>query len=121
MKYDKVTMQMENTKSNVLSAMMFGLIPCLTAPKIAVGNVSTPDPLTKLVMIKSSSEMMNASMNPAAIIVNQVSEPVLRPFRRIIPSFSGLDLSPILALLALNLVLRLVVHPVMDAGRRLFF
>lgn len=61
------------------------------------------------------------SMNPAAMIVNQLSDPVLRPFRRIIPSFSGIDLSPILALLALNLVLRLVVHPVMDAGRKLFF
>ena len=45
-------------------AMMLGLIPCFTAPKIAVGKVSTPAPLTKLVMIKSSSEMMNANRKP---------------------------------------------------------
>jgi len=61
------------------------------------------------------------SHNPVAVIANQLSEPILRPFRRILPSFSGIDLSPILALLALNLVLRLVVHPVTDAGRRFFF
>ena len=50
---------------SVLSAMMLGLIPCFTAPKIAVGRVSMPAPLMKLVMMKSSSEMMNASRKPA--------------------------------------------------------
>ena len=44
--------------------MMFGLMPAFTAPKIAVGSVSTPAPLTKLVMMKSSSEMMKASRKP---------------------------------------------------------
>ena len=44
--------------------MMFGLIPCLTDPKIAVGSVSMPAPLTKFVMMKSSSEMMKASSQP---------------------------------------------------------
>lgn len=28
-------------------------------------------------------------------IVNQLTEPVLRPIRRVIPSFNGLDISPI--------------------------
>ncbi len=44
--------------------MMFGLMPCFTEPKIAVGRVSTPAPLTKLVMMKSSKEMMKASRKP---------------------------------------------------------
>ena len=48
-------------------AMMLGLMPCLTLPKIAVGSVSIPAPLTKLVMMKSSSEMMKARSQPDTI------------------------------------------------------
>ncbi len=59
-----MTKTTETMSISVESAMMFGLMPCLTAPKIAVGRVSTPAPLTKLVMMKSSREMMKASRNP---------------------------------------------------------
>ena len=54
--------------------------------------------------------------HPVVQLVEEVASPVLRPFRRILPAMGGLDLSPILALLALNLVLRLVVHPLQDLG-----
>ncbi len=57
--------------------------------------------------------------HPLAQLVEEIASPVLRPFRRILPSLGGLDLSPILALLALNLVLGLVVHPIQDLGRGL--
>ena len=40
---------------SVEMAMMFGLMPCLTEPKMAVGRVSIPAPLRKLVMMKSSN------------------------------------------------------------------
>lgn len=39
--------------------------------------------------------------NPVAAIANTISEPVLRPFRQLIPTLGGFDLSPILALIAL--------------------
>lgn len=32
-------------------------------------------------------------------IINQLTEPVLRPIRRFMPNFSGLDLSPLIAFL----------------------
>jgi YggT family protein len=41
--------------------------------------------------------------------LRDVSEPYLRIFRRIIPSFGGFDFSPILALIVLGLVNRIVV------------
>jgi len=59
--------------------------------------------------------------HPAAQIINRISYPILKPFRKILPAFQGLDLSPILALIALNLIQRLVVHPITDLGRSLFF
>ncbi len=40
--------------------------------------------------------------NPVVQVFHQVSEPVLRPFRRLLPPVSGMDFSPILALLILQ-------------------
>ena len=59
--------------------------------------------------------------HPAAQIISGISYPILKPFRRILPAFQGIDLSPILALVTLNLIQRLVVHPITDFGRSLFF
>ena len=39
--------------------------------------------------------------HPAARVLAQLTEPVLRPARRIIPSISGVDLSPMLVVVAL--------------------
>lgn len=47
--------------------------------------------------------------NPATAIIGTLSEPVLRPLRRIIPPMGGFDLSPMLAIIglfALNIVIR---------------
>ncbi|HNP64178.1 MAG TPA: YggT family protein [Woeseiaceae bacterium] len=47
--------------------------------------------------------------NPATAIIATLSEPVLRPLRRIIPPMGGFDLSPMLAIIglfALNIVIR---------------
>jgi YggT family protein len=42
------------------------------------------------------------SYNPAVAIVNTITEPVLRPFRRIIPPIGGIDISPIFAIILLS-------------------
>ena len=39
--------------------------------------------------------------NPATAIINTLTEPVLRPFRRVLPPMGGFDLSPILAIILL--------------------
>ncbi|MGB5489497.1 MAG: YggT family protein [Woeseiaceae bacterium] len=39
--------------------------------------------------------------NPATAIITTLTEPVLRPFRRIIPSMGGFDISPIFAVILL--------------------
>lgn len=50
------------------------------------------------------------SYNPAAQLVNQICEPLLAPFRRILPNLGGLDISPIFAFIALNLIDMLVIN-----------
>ncbi len=42
--------------------------------------------------------------NPASAFVAGIAEPVLRPFRRIVPSMGGIDISPIFAIIALKAV-----------------
>ena len=44
------------------------------------------------------------SYHPAAVLLQQVTEPILAPARKLIPPIGGLDLSPILVFMVLNLV-----------------
>ncbi|HFJ0419473.1 YggT family protein [Pseudomonas aeruginosa] len=50
------------------------------------------------------------SYNPGAQLVNQICEPLLIPFRKLLPNLGGLDLSPIFAFLALKLIDMLVIN-----------
>ncbi|MHC8353485.1 YggT family protein [Pseudomonas sp. RT4P38] len=50
------------------------------------------------------------SHNPGAELVNQICEPALAPFRKILPSMGGLDISPILAFIVLKLIDMLVIN-----------
>ena len=59
------------------------------------------------------------SYHPAARILGDISDPVLLPFRRLMPNLGGLDISPIFAILAISLVQRLVVNPLLDLSRTL--
>lgn len=44
--------------------------------------------------------------------LRDVSEPVLRVFRAILPSFGGIDLSPMIAIIVIQLVSRLVASTI---------
>ncbi len=50
--------------------------------------------------------------NPSNVFVRlvyQVTEPILAPLRRIIPPFAGIDITPMVALMLLELARRLVI------------
>ena len=42
--------------------------------------------------------------NPAYLLLRQIIEPIMSPFRRLLPDMSGIDLSPILAFLSIKVV-----------------
>jgi YggT family protein len=56
------------------------------------------------------SWVAQGSQNATAMLVNQLCEPLLTPIRRILPGMGGLDLSPIVAFLILNLIDMLVIR-----------
>ncbi|MGF1525931.1 MAG: YggT family protein [Candidatus Competibacterales bacterium] len=57
--------------------------------------------------------------HPGISVLRQLTEPVLRPARQLLPPVSGLDLSPILVMIALQLGRFLVIDPLRDLGIQL--
>jgi YggT family protein len=49
--------------------------------------------------------------NPASDLLYKLTEPLLRPARRILPDMSGLDLSPMLVMIGLTLLKMLLMPP----------
>ncbi|MGH8172526.1 MAG: YggT family protein [Rhodanobacteraceae bacterium] len=56
------------------------------------------------------------SYHPIVPLVMQLTEPVLKPIRRVLPAVSGIDFSPVLALLAITLARVLIAKPLLDLG-----
>lgn len=59
------------------------------------------------------------SYHPMVPLIAQLTDPVLRPIRRVLPDLGGLDLSPLVAMLAIYLARALVVAPLQDLGAML--
>jgi len=57
--------------------------------------------------------------NPALGLLYSLTEPLMRPARRLLPAVGGLDLSPIAVFILLYLSRILIVAPLMDLGRAL--
>ena len=47
--------------------------------------------------------------NPAVVLLYQVTDPILEPLRRVIPSVGPLDITPIVAMILLDVVRRLLL------------
>ena len=63
-----------------------------------------------LIMVIASWVAPN-SYNPALILINQLLEPVVAPVRRIMPDMGGLDLSPLIVLLGIQVLEILLLSP----------
>jgi YggT family protein len=55
------------------------------------------------------SWMSPGQQNPATAIISTLTEPILRPVRRIIPPMGGFDISPIFVIIALGALTRLLM------------
>ncbi|CAH0992940.1 hypothetical protein SIN8267_03079 [Sinobacterium norvegicum] len=56
------------------------------------------------------------SRHPALTLLHQVNEPVMAPFRRILPDMGGLDLSPILVFISINVLEIMIRHGAVASG-----
>lgn len=68
-----------------------------------------------LIMI-IASWIAPGSHHPALVLVNQICEPVMKPFRNLLPPMGGLDLSPILVFMTLQVLSVVVGHLSQQVG-----
>lgn len=62
------------------------------------------------------SWVAQGNYNPIISVIYALTDPVLGPARRLIPPLGGLDLSPMVVIIGLQLVLMLAVQPLRDLG-----
>lgn len=68
--------------------------------------------LTITILVQAVMSWFGASMHsPASSLLFSVNEPMLRPVRRILPPVGGLDLSPLVVILVLQVLIRLIPLP----------
>jgi YggT family protein len=56
------------------------------------------------------------SYNPVLILINQILEPAIKPIRKMMPDMGGIDLSPIIAFLLIQVLEILVVKVLVQAS-----
>ena len=76
---------------------------------IAVGSLMLKVFFFALIGSVILSWVAPGSHNPAAQLINQICEPLLAPFRKLMPNLGGLDISPIFAFMAIHLFDRFVL------------
>jgi YggT family protein len=60
--------------------------------------------------------ILNMSNQFVAMVANalySITEPLLRPIRRLVPNFGGLDISPIILFLAIYFIRLVILYPLM--------
>jgi len=67
-------------------------------------------------VIMSWFSPMGLRRHPVTDLLYSLTEPLMRPARRLIPPIGGLDLSPIAVFILLELTLILLIQPIRDFG-----
>ena len=95
----------------LLAGFVFGNIVSLAAVSaILVAGTILKIYFWALLIMIIASWIAPGSGHPALVLVNQISEPLMKPFRNLLPPMGGLDLSPILAFLVLQVLAIVVAH-----------
>lgn len=72
-----------------------------------------------LIIIQVVLSWISPGHNPNTVIFDQLTQPILAPFRRLIPPISGLDLSPIFAILAIKLFQIVVIGSIVQVTQQM--
>ena len=73
-------------------------------------NISLKIAFFAIIIVIVVSWIAPQSYNPAVSLLRQISDPLMAPFRKIIPPMGGLDFAPMLAMFVIH-VLRSIILP----------
>ncbi len=113
-------------------------IAALYLMHLLVGRAITPGGLVVLSLADLLSLLLNlylitiliqvilswvspGARNPILTLLYGLNEPLLRPARRVLPAVSGIDFSPLVVLIAIQLAKILMLAPIRDVGMRLAY
>jgi len=114
----------------LLEYVLIGLLPKFSIPSPqGLFVLALTETLSLLVNVFLFSIIIQAVIswvnpggyNPIIGLLNQLTAPVLNPVRRFVPPISGLDLSPMVAIIILYLITLLFIQPLTDLGRQLAY
>jgi YggT family protein len=107
----------EIIKYFVITALSFGVPNILGLLLLAIGD--SIKLVLELMFYAIFLQFIVGLIQPSSPIyqvLSKLTSPALRPFQRIIPTVGGFDLSPIPALIILQLLIIIVVNPILGMG-----
>jgi YggT family protein len=108
---------------SLISIAAYGVIPAL--PGLMITSLAQLLHLLiyifiVAVFIQVLLSWVNPGMyNPATVILYRLTEPILKKARQLLPPSGGMDFSPILVFVVLQLTIILLINPLADLGRSL--
>ena len=104
-----------------LTALLLGHSPRLTGIIVlSLGELAKLAVYTVIfsIFIRSLlSWISTGSQHPISQLLESLTDPILQPVRRALPTTGGVDLSPLLIFILIMLFLKLIIQPIIDAGR----
>jgi YggT family protein len=105
---------------NLLYIILAGVFPNAASALIwsVIGIVATIVKIYFFSILASIifSWVAPGSQHPALALLHQVNEPVMAPVRKLLPSMGGLDLSPILVFIVINVLNIFLNHAAVATG-----
>ena len=105
--------------ATLVLAWLVAVVKMLVLQQLLLGGIAPSQALVAgvLILVKESLSLIfwilvirailswfSQGRNPIELVMHQLTEPLLRPIRRVIPPMGGLDLSVLVALIALQFV-----------------
>jgi len=93
--------------------MLFGLLQFVDVVLSLVIFVMIAQVIVSWLLAFNILNMSNQFVALVANALYQLTDPLLRPIRRLLPDFGGLDISPIILFLAIYFIRLVVLYPLM--------
>ena len=93
--------------------MLFGLLQFVDVVLSLVIFIMIAQVIVSWLLAFNILNMSNQFVAMVANALYQITDPLLRPIRRMLPNFGGLDISPIILFLAIYFIRLVVLYPLM--------
>lgn len=93
--------------------MLFGLLQFIDVVLSLVIFIMIAQVIVSWLLAFNILNMSNRFVATVANALWQLTDPLLRPIRRMLPNFGGLDISPIVLFLAIYFIRLVVLYPLM--------